>query len=88
MEGSTDEEQLVFAAERSRVIYTFNARDFCRLHREFNRVGRVHGGIIIGEQQRFKIGDQCQRLLWLLMNKTADQLRNDLVFLSSIPSSL
>jgi hypothetical protein len=33
--GYSDEEQLIWAAEQERVIYSFNIGDFCRLHGDF-----------------------------------------------------
>jgi len=31
----SDEEQLIWATEQGRVIYSYNRRDFCHLHSEF-----------------------------------------------------
>ena len=36
----SDEEQLAWASEQGRTIYTYNASDFCRLHSEFLEHGR------------------------------------------------
>jgi len=33
--SSSDEEQLIWATEQGRVIYSSNMGDFCRLHRTF-----------------------------------------------------
>ncbi|WP_242058682.1 DUF5615 family PIN-like protein [Microcoleus sp. FACHB-SPT15] len=33
--GYPDEDQLIWATEQGRVIYSFNIGDFCRLHRGF-----------------------------------------------------
>jgi Domain of unknown function (DUF5615) len=30
--GCTDEQQLIWATEQGRIIYSFNVGDFCRLH--------------------------------------------------------
>lgn len=30
--SQSDDEQLIWATQQSRVIYTYNAQDFCRLH--------------------------------------------------------
>ncbi|MDA1276895.1 MAG: DUF433 domain-containing protein [Verrucomicrobia bacterium] len=56
----SDEDQLLWATSAGRVIYTINARHFCRLHRTFLEVSRDHAGIIIGQQQRFSIGEQLR----------------------------
>lgn len=78
----TDEEQLVWAAERGRAIYTYNASDFCRLHSEFLRQRRHHAGIIIGDQQTVSIGEELRRLLRIGDAKTADDMKDNLEFLS------
>ena len=79
----TDEEQLVWAAERGRTIYTYNASDFCRLHSEFLREGRHHAGIIVGDQQAVSIGEELRRLLRICEAKAADDMRDSLEFLSN-----
>lgn len=62
-ESYSDEEQLIWATERERVIYSYNRRDFCRLHGEFLALGRSHNGIIVVRQQRYSVGQQLQSLL-------------------------
>jgi hypothetical protein len=52
----SDEEQLTWAAEQGRVIYSYNRRDFCRLHSEFIAAEMSHAGIIVVQQQRYSIG--------------------------------
>jgi len=54
----SDAEQLTWAVEQQRAIYTYNASDFCRLHSEFLRQERHHAGIIIGDQQTASIGEE------------------------------
>ena len=49
----SDEEQLEWAAQEGRVLYSFNARDFYRLHTLFLSAGRPHAGIILSPQQRY-----------------------------------
>ena len=44
--SSSDEEQLIWATEQGRVIYSSNMGDFCRLHRTFAEQKRTHSGII------------------------------------------
>ncbi|MBE0542939.1 MAG: DUF5615 family PIN-like protein [Verrucomicrobia bacterium] len=79
----TDEEQLLWTAERGRAIYTYNASDFCRLHSEFLRAGRPHAGIILGDQQTVSIGEELRRLLRICEARTADDMRDTLEFLSN-----
>jgi hypothetical protein len=79
----SDEEQLAWAFERGRVIYTCNASDFCRLHTEFMRRGRHHAGIIIGEQQSLSIGEEALRLLKISEARTAAAIHDTLEFLGN-----
>ena len=79
----SDEEQLTWAFEQGRAIYTYNASDFCRLHSEFIRHGRHHAGIIIGDQQVLSIGEQLRRLLRLSEARTAADIADKLEFLSN-----
>lgn len=59
----SDEEQLLWAAEQGRVIYSFNMGDFCRLHRDFINHEKDHAGIILAPQQRYSVGNQLRGLL-------------------------
>ena len=54
----SDEEQLIWATEQGRVIYSYNQQDFCRLHSEFLAAERNHAGIILLQQQRYSVGQQ------------------------------
>ncbi len=45
--GRIDEEQLIWATEQGRVIYTFNSRDFCRLHGSFLAVVGVMRALLL-----------------------------------------
>ena len=78
-----DEQQLIWATEQGRVIYSYNRRDFCRLHSEFLAVERNHAGIILLRQQRYSIGQQLQGLIELAATKSAEDMVNQLVFLSA-----
>ena len=77
----SDEEQLAWTTEHGRVLYTYNACDFCRLHAEFLRAGRHHAGIIIGDQQTTSIGEETRRLLRLCQARNASEMRDRLEFL-------
>jgi hypothetical protein len=83
MLGCTDEEQLGWSTGQGRVIYTYNAADFCRLHSAYVSEGRNHRGIIIGDQQTASIGTEMRGLLKVSEAKTAEVMENSLVFLSS-----
>jgi Domain of unknown function (DUF5615) len=62
----SDEEQLIWATEQGRVIYSYNRSDFCRLHGEFLAIARSHAGIIVLQQQRYSVGPQVRGLLKLV----------------------
>lgn len=79
----SDEEQLIWATEQGRVIYSYNQRDFCRLHSKFLAAQRSHAGIILLQQQRYSIRQQLQALLKLSTTKLAEKMVNHLVFLSA-----
>lgn len=81
-DGLADELQLDYAQSEGQVIYTFNQRDFFRLHCEYLTKGQPHAGIICGEQQRYSIGEQIRRLLRLFNAKTAEEMQNNIEFLS------
>ena len=68
-----DEEHLLWAAAHKRSLYTFNVRDYCRLHAEFLVQGRSHAGIILAKQQHYSVGEQMRRLLKLIATKTAEE---------------
>jgi len=79
----SDENHLLRATQENRVIFTYNASDFCRLHREFAAKGRSHAGIIIAAQQRFSIGEQMRLVLRLAAHKSAEDMKNQLEFLAN-----
>lgn len=79
----TDEEQLIWATEQGRILYSFNVADFCRLHTTFLAQDRGHAGIVLARQQRYSVGEQLRGLLKLIATKSAEEMRNQLEFLSA-----
>ena len=77
------EEQLIWATEQKRVIYSFNIGDFCRLHRDFIAEDKSHTGIILASQQQYSVGQQLRGLLKLAADKSAQDMVNELVFISA-----
>jgi hypothetical protein len=77
-----DDEQLIWATEQARVIYSSNVRDFYRLHTEFLTRGQTHAGIFLIQQQRFSVGEQVRGILKLLKTKSAEEMQNQVEFLS------
>ncbi len=68
----SDEEQLIWAAEQGRAIYSFNTKDFCRLHNTFMAEDIGDAGIIMGVQQRYSIGEQLRGFFNLIAAKSAE----------------
>jgi Domain of unknown function (DUF5615) len=81
--SSPDEEQLTWATEQGRVIYTFNSRDFCHLHGTFLEQNRVHAGIIVAPRQSYSVGEQLRGLMRLISTKSAEEMINQLEFLGA-----
>ena len=76
-----DRAHLMFAAAQSRVLYTFNARDFYRLHTQFVAEGESHSGLILVRQQQFSIGEQARRLFKLIATRSAEEMESRVEFL-------
>jgi hypothetical protein len=81
--GSSDEAQLSWAVQHDRVLYTYNACDFCKLHAEVLRAGEHHPGIIIGDQQTMSIGQELRRLLRINEAIPAAEMVDRLEFISN-----
>jgi len=79
----SDEEHLDYATAQSRVLYSFNVGDFYRLHTAYMTQGKSHAGIILARQQRYSVGEQMRRLLKLIATKSAEQMKDQVRFLSS-----
>jgi hypothetical protein len=77
-----DEDQLILATEQQRVLYTFNVGDFCQLHSVYMAEGQTHTGIVISSQD-YSVGEQMRRVLKLMAVKSAEEMVNQLVFLST-----
>lgn len=78
-----DEVHLEYATRQGRVLFSFNVGDFYRLHAAFLTEGKAHAGIVLGLQQRYSVGEQMRRLLKLIAAKSAEEMRNQIEFLSA-----
>ncbi len=78
-----DLDQLNYATAQGRVLCSFNARDFNRLHNEYLAQGKQHAGIILVQQQRYTVGEQMRRLLKLIAAKPAEAMQNHVEYLSA-----
>src|SRR5882762_8016865 len=72
--GSSDKKQLDHATANGRVLYSFNVSDFMALHISYMATGRVHAGIVLGQQQRYAVGEQMRRLLRLAEMRPAEAM--------------
>jgi hypothetical protein len=81
--GSADEEHLKYAIASERTLYSFNVRDFISLHTAYVAASKQHAGIILGQQQRYSVGEQMRRLVRLIQMRSAESLRNTVEFLSA-----
>jgi hypothetical protein len=79
----SDEEQIDWARENGRVIFSFNTRDFYRLHTTIMEQGLSHAGIILVPQQRYGIGDLMRGVLKLINTKSSEEMQGQLEFLSN-----
>ncbi|BAB75833.1 DUF5615 family PIN-like protein [Anabaena sp. FACHB-709] len=79
--GSSDDNQLIWATEQKRVIYSFNVGDFCRLHKAYLEQQQEHSGIVLAAEQSYAIGEQLRGLLKLVESLEAENMANQLVFL-------
>jgi hypothetical protein len=79
---SSDETQLAHATQQSRVLYSFNVADFCRIHAEWLAAGKSHSGMLLGHQRkRYPVGTQLRALLKLSAHFETADMRDRLEYL-------
>lgn len=78
-----DAEHLNYATQQGRVLYSFNAGDFYDLHTTYLAQEKRHGGIILARQQHYAVGEQMRRILKLIATKSADDMENQVEFLTA-----
>ncbi len=83
MIGRSDEDQLRHAQADSRVLYSFNIKDFAILHDKWTSEGQFHAGIVLAVQRQFSVGDHLRRLLQFMRGCSAEGMRGRLEFLSN-----
>ena len=81
--GLSDLEQLVWARENNRAIYTFNVGDYCRLHKIYLEAEKEHSGIIVVPRQRYSVGEQVKGLNKIRASLDLKQIKNQLLFLGT-----
>lgn len=80
---ASDEQQLLYATEKGRVIYSYNVKDFMALHSKFLQQGTSHAGIILAHERRLSMGEQIRALLRLIDARSAEEMQEQVVFLSA-----
>ncbi|MEH1964944.1 DUF5615 family PIN-like protein [Nostoc sp.] len=78
-----DEEQLIWARSQSRVLYSSNIRDFYSLHTAFLTQEQPHSGMILIQQQLYSIRELMRGILRLIAAKSAEEMENQVEFLST-----
>jgi hypothetical protein len=79
--GTTDAEQLAFAIELQRTLYSLNVADFACLRRERLKRGDSHFGIVVIPDQRCSIGEKIRRLAAFVNRVTAEEMIDRMEFL-------
>jgi len=79
--GATDREQLDYAIENERLLYSLNVSDFARLHKEYLDAGREHFGIALVPKQRYSVREKIRRLAELVETRSDEEMRNQIAFL-------
>ena len=78
-----DLKHLEYASLHGRTLYSFNVSDFMSLHTSYVTAGKQHAGIILSQQQRYRVGEQMRRLVRLIQMRSAESMRNTVEFLSA-----
>ena len=73
-QGLSDAGQLEYAVSEQRAIFTFNAGDFDRLHKEYRKNGREHHGIILSKQ--LPLSETIKRLTVFLYDHSGKEIKN------------
>jgi uncharacterized protein with PIN domain len=74
-----DYRQLEYAISQQRAIFTFNAGDFDRLHREYIEGGKNHFGILLSKQ--IHIGETIARLTKFLFEHSSEKIKNNIFWI-------
>ena len=77
--GRSDSDQLLFAIQQERCLFTFNVKDFVILHNQHIKSCQEHWGIIVSKQLPFR--ETMSKLLGLLQRHSKKTIKNHLEFL-------
>ena len=79
----SDEDHLRLASTQGRVLYSFNVRDFQRIHSEWVVHGEEHAGILVAQQRRYSTGDQIRRMVRFIGTISREAMKNRMEFLGN-----
>ena len=77
--GRSDPDQLFFAIQQERCLFSFNVKDFVDLHNEYSKSQQEHWGIIVLKQLPFRA--TMSRLLNLLQRTSKESMKRNIEFL-------
>ncbi|MFQ5594743.1 MAG: DUF5615 family PIN-like protein [Anaerolineae bacterium] len=75
----SDDDQLAFAVEQGRAIFSYNEEDFVKLYLAWLSAGKRHFGIVVYRQ--ISLPELIRRLARFLNTVTADEIANNLRWL-------
>jgi len=78
-----DSDHLEYATSQGRALYSFNLRDYNKLHADCLSRGKQHAGIIVARQQIYGVGEQMRRLLRIVAQISAEEMRDSILYLSA-----
>ena len=78
--GNSDREQLDYAVQQKRCLFSFNVKDYVLLHNKYVQQGKEHWGVIVSKQ--LPIGETLRRILKVLQRNTQYSMKNSIIFLS------
>jgi len=77
----SDVDQLIFAKEKKRTLFSYNKRHFAKIHYEWITLNQSHTGIILSDQ--LAVGIVLRRFMKLYFSLPADDMKNRLEYLSN-----
>lgn len=77
--GSSDSEQLAYAAREERCLLSFNIKDYIILHNKYVQQNKEHWGIIVSRQR--PLGETLRRVLQRMQRFTKESIKNRIEFL-------
>lgn len=80
--GASDLVQLTWCSREGFVLVTHNVGDFFALHGWMLHEGKEHGGLVLMRQQTMGVGEKLRRLVKLADQRSAEEMKNHVEFLS------